>query len=114
MKGLRLGGDFNVLANCDDGTSVTFDYVDFGDAYTNKTLQLHLSNGGGTGKWIKVLIDGYAVPNNSRINVPATGSYGNFQTVSSSLGLIQGTHKLTLQFYGGSGVANVDWFKISQ
>lgn len=59
------------------------------------------------GKRISVSVDGQAV---GTVNVPNTGSYEAFQTVSVPLQMTAGTHVVRLTYLGDG--QNIDWFEV--
>ena len=113
LNNIRLINNFTTTGHADDGSIISFGRVDFGSKYNtvNRSLLLYLTNPGGYGRWIDVIIDGREAPQYADVTVPQTG--GTFTLTNTSLGYLYGEHKLELRFKGGVGIVDVDWFKIT-
>ncbi len=97
---------------CVKETDLTYNSLNFGPSGTTKSVkiryakdtidgQLELRIGGPTG----ALIGEYSPSN--------TGDWFNFTTVYIEIDDVIGFQNLTLVGKGGSGVMNIDWFKLS-
>ncbi len=60
-----------------------------------------------TGRQVVLTVDG---AQGCTVNVPNTGSYQTYQTVSAPLALTQGTHVIRLAY--ATGYTSIDWFEI--
>ncbi len=91
---------------------VRFDNVDFGDGATQIRTRLAVpaSNAGGRIELRLGSLDSAAI---GTLVVTATGGWDTYQTQSTNITRISGTHDLYVSFSGNDGIANIDWFAFS-
>ena len=90
-------GDWARFKNVNFGNGVSTVNVRTASAGTGGTLEFHLDSVSGT------LI--------ATTNLPVTGGWQTWTTVSSSVASTTGTHDVYIVFKGGNSIANVNWFK---
>lgn len=90
-------GDWAHYKNVNFGNGVSTVNVRTASAGTGGTLEFHLDSVSGT------LI--------ATANLPVTGGWQTWTTVSNSVSATTGTHDVYIVFKGGNGIANVNWFQ---
>jgi hypothetical protein len=99
-----------VIGSLDQGDWVMYKNVNFGSTGATQFLANVASNKSG-GK-IEIRLDSGTGPLLGTLTVSSTGSYTNFKQQSTAIKKTTGTHTVFLTFIG-SGVANVQWFKLA-
>ena len=95
--GYSDNGDWAHYKNINFGSGVSTVAVRTASAGTGGTLEFHLDSVAGT------LI--------ATANLPATGGWQTWTTVSAPVAATAGTHDVYIVFKGGNGIANVNWFQ---
>ena len=102
----------SVIGYFDNGDYLTYDSLNFGPSGTTKSIEISYSKGN-TGPWLQLRIDGPDGRVIGEFHPSNTGGWGNYVTTSINIEDVDGTHALTLVGKGGSGVMNIDFFKLS-
>jgi glucosylceramidase len=90
-------GDWAHYKNVNFGNGVSTVNVRTASAGTGGTLEFHLDSATGT------LI--------ATANLPVTGGWQTWTTVTTSVASTTGTHDVYIVFKGGNGISNVNWFQ---
>lgn len=115
VSGLQTEPTTDTLGGYDVGYADNYDYaeyrnVDFAAGMTNVSVRLACAGNGGTLEFRMDSPNGILI---GSVNIPNTGGWQTWQTVSAPVSGASGKHSLYLVFRGTSGIGNVNWFQFS-
>jgi glucosylceramidase len=96
------------LGYADTGDWARFKNVNFGNGVSSVNVRTASAGTGGTLEFHLDSVSGTLI---ATTNLPVTGGWQTWTTVSSSVASTTGTHDVYIVFKGGNGIANVNWFK---
>jgi glucosylceramidase len=114
-SGLQTEGTSDVLGGYDlgyvnDGAYAAYQNINFGTGFTNVNVRVASAGNGGT---LAFRLDNPAGLLIGTVNLPVTGGWQTWQTVSGSVSNASGTHNLYLVFSGSGAIANLNSFQFS-
>ena len=92
----------------DDGDQLMFEQVNFPGGLSAVDVRVASA---GTGGRIEFRLDAPNGPVVASVNLPVTGGWQTWQTVSGSLSGVSGAHDVYLVFDGTTSIGNVNWFR---
>ena len=90
------------------GSYAAYQNVNFAAGFTNVNARVASAGTGGT---LEFRLDGATGTLIGDVTVPVTGGWQAWQTVSGAVSNATGLHNLYVDFKGGSGVGNLNWFQ---
>ena len=91
-----------------DGCYATYNNVDFGTGVSSVDVRTASGGNGGT---LEFHLDSATGTLLGTANLPVTGGYQTWQTVTTPISGATGVHTLYIVFHGSGGIANVNWFQ---
>jgi len=101
-----------VVSNCNNGDWAEYANLDFQTGALQISLQL-ASGASSTNNYIELHIGSITGPLIADINVPGTGSYATYTTLTSAIAPVSGVQNIYFLFKGGAGVCNIEDFSFS-
>jgi len=103
--------NFSGLGYADGGDWAAYTGINFSGG--EKTFQAGIAAINGHGGTIELHLDNVSGALIGTLKATPTGAWNKYVTESTTVSNVTGTHTLFLVFRGGTGVANVDWFKFA-
>lgn len=91
-----------------NGAYAAYENVDFGNGVSSVNVRTASGGNGGT---LEFHLDSPTGATVATVNLPVTGGWQTWQTVSASAGGATGVHTLYAVFSGTGGIANLNWFQ---
>ena len=96
------------LAYASAGSYAVYSNVDFANGFTNVIGRVASAGSGGM---LEFHIDNPTGPMAGSVNIPVTGGWQTWQTVTGLVTGGTGLHTLFARFNGGSSIGNANWFQ---
>lgn len=96
------------LGYADNGDWAHFKNINFGNGVSSVSVRTASAGAGGTLEFHLDSVGGALI---ATANLPVTGGWQTWTTVSASVAATTGTHDVYLVFKGSTGIANVNWFQ---
>jgi hypothetical protein len=93
------------------GAYTVYQNVDFGSSVSQVNVRTASAGSGGTATFY---LDSMTSTPIATVNLPVTGGWQTWTTVTANVSGATGVHNLYVVFNGASSIANVNWFQFAK
>jgi len=99
------------LGYLSSGAYTVYENVDFGSSVSQVNVRTASAGSGGTATFY---LDSMTSTPIATVNLPVTGGWQTWTTVTANVSGATGVHNLSVVFNGASSIANVNWFQFAK